>query len=282
MPVTANDFLLSRGTATHNLDYTPATLTLSTQIGTSYKPYLDSGDTNQSMTLDSDTGPTGIPATNRYFFLSVWLKIGAAGVWFPYQNNATPGIAISAFSSGLVRFQDASLNNAILDFAFDASGAVVNPGLNNLIVSCDTVGETYEAVLNGTALSPSGAPHNVTTSFTCDNSGGLYLIQPDDPADTFTECWFDMPGSYKSANTNKALFYNAGNPVDPGTNGAVPFGSQPVGYFTIRDSSPPPPGSTGHFFHIVPGGLIAMRGAKAILDNPITRRRDLLRSIINP
>lgn len=242
MSVSANDFLISRGTASYDLDYSPATLSLGSQIGTSYKPYLVSGDDNSSMYLDSDTLPTGIPPTSNYFILSVWLYIAASGrggVWFPFQNKATPGIIIGGFSSGLVRFIDASFDRSTLDYAFNASSAINNPGLNHLLVSCDTAGGTYEAVVNGTTLLPSGAPQDVITTFTCDNSNGLYMIQPDDPADTFTELWFDMPASYISASSNIAKFYSSGNPVDPGADGSIPFGSQPVGYFTVCDSSPP-------------------------------------------
>ena len=173
---------------------------------------LDASMSGEKFIFEEYSGSTGIP-----------LRISLDNNW----------IAISSFNTSISRFlligynRDASKFGADLSFgswahvmcAYDPTNYSGNPPV---------------MYVNGVSVTAHQSPGSNWTTQNGNNSAGLWArygggVKSDCHLSDF---WMDDQYIDLTNSTNRAKFYNSGSPVDLGSDGSTPTGSQPLNFFS--------------------------------------------------
>jgi hypothetical protein len=190
-------------------------------------------------------GAAILSASSSKFLATFWFTHGATvaaeAAFFEAFDPADIFCSLKTDKTIRFRFQSGS---STYEVAYDVTAAL-DGGWHSIVFSCDlnfvAGSKVQAAALDGVAISPSSVSDFSgafsvnwnTTDFAVgdfQNGGGGYT---GDIAEFYAN-----PGAFLDVTspTNIAKFFDTGHPVDLGTDGSFPTGSQPRVYLSVRSS----------------------------------------------
>ena len=193
--------------------------------------------------MTDDSGDQGATDSDRGL-ISYWVKFAAASdgqfviIMCLNRSGSPNGVSFSKFSDDKIRFYCANSGSGVVLDMQTTSAFTSASGWLHVVASWDLstagrrkiyvngVDETTETTFSvGGTIDYAGAN---PTKFGADHDNALKL------AGDISEFYFTIPASYYdlSSSSNRDKFYNSGTgkPVDLGSDGSTPTGTQPLTY----------------------------------------------------